>query len=167
MRIRTTAMICVASLAASAQSPAGAAKAIHRAKAPSAADASTLLTLMQITVSEPMVKARRFVKADIPAGMTLAEFEARFPRGSEGYENFFMVAAFWETVGSLMRKGLVNEDLAFDTFLDAPPWKYAERIFKDMRARDKSPLEAINFEWIAGRAAEWVTRHERELQEHK
>ncbi len=99
--------------------------------------------------------------------MSLSDFEARFPRGSEGYEHFINLASFWETVGSLMQKGLVNEDLAFDTFLDAPPWSKAAKIFQERRERDKEPLEGVNFEWIAGRAAAWVARHERELQQRK
>jgi hypothetical protein len=131
-------------------------------------DASTLLTLMQIFFSEPMLKARRFWRTDFSEGMSLSELEGRFPKGSEGYEHFINLASFWETVGSLMQKGLVNEDLAFDTFLDAPPWKKAARIFQERRERDKQPLEGVNFEWIAGRAAAWTARHERALiQERK
>ena len=66
-----------------------------------------------------------------------------------------------------MQKGLVNEDLAFDTFLDAPPWKKAEKIFKERRERDKQPLEGVNFEWIAARAKRWIAAHERELHDRK
>src|SRR5207237_4206889 len=138
--IRTTAVACIVSMAALAQSSG------RKARQPSAADASTLLTLMQIYFSEPLQKARRFWATELGEEMTLADFEARFPRGSEGRGHFNTLASFWETVGSLMQKGLVNEDLAFDTFLDAPPWKKAERIFRERRARDKQPLEGVNFE---------------------
>jgi hypothetical protein len=94
---------------------------------------------------------------------------APLPRlaGSEGYEHFINLASFWETVGSLMQKELVSEDLAFDTFLDAPPWDKAARIFKDRRERDKQPLEGVNFEWIGARAAEWVARHEKQVQKER
>jgi len=95
--------------------------------------------------------------------MSLDEFESRFPKNSEGYDHFFNIVVFWETVGSLMRRGLVSEDLAFDTFLDAPPWRVVERIMKDRRERDKAPLEAENFEWIAKRAKEWISRREKEM----
>ena len=93
--------------------------------------------------------------------MSLEEFETRFPRGSEGYENFINLVCFWETVGSLTRKGLLKEDLAFDTFLDNPPWIKAERIFKEMRERDKRPLEAVNFEWVSLRAKQWIQKKEK------
>jgi len=93
--------------------------------------------------------------------MNLEEFETKFPRGSEGHENFINLVCFWETVGSLTRKGLLKEDLSFDTFLDSPPWIKAERIFKEMRERDKRPLEAVNFEWVALRAKQWIQKKEK------
>ena len=99
-----------------------------RAVQPSPRDGSTLLSLMQIFFSDPIMKARRFWRTELSEGISLADFESRFPKGSEGYEHFINLASFWETVGSLMQKGLVNEDLAFDTFLDNPPWKKAAKI---------------------------------------
>jgi len=42
----------------------------------------------------------------------------------------------------LLRHGLLNEDLAFDTFLDAPPWPKVERFLKERRPKEQSPLEA-------------------------
>jgi hypothetical protein len=166
MRVRPLALVCVFSLASLAQSslPRDQHPSAKRAPSPSATDAQTLLTLMQILFSDPLVQARRFWTAELREGMTLAEFEAKFPKGSEGYQHFISLIVFWETVGSLMRKGLVNEDLAFDTFLDAPPWKRVATILKEKRERDKQPLEAVNFEWIAGRAAQWIARHEHDAQ---
>ena len=37
----------------------------------------------------------------------------------------------------------------------------AERIFKEMRERDKRPLEAVNFEWVALRAKQWIQKKEK------
>ena len=169
MTFRTVAFVCVISLAASPVPSQSATRAgtTQGARPPSAQDASTLLSLMQIFFSEPISKARMFWRTELKEGMSLSDFEARFPRGSEGYEHFIDLASFWETVGSLMQKGLVNEDLAFDTFLDAPPWNKAARIFQERRERDKEPLEGVNFEWVAGRAAAWVAKHERELQQQR
>ncbi len=75
------------------------------------------------------------------------------------------MAIFWEMAGSLMRRGLLSEDLAFDTFMDAPPWSKVERIVLDRREREKAPAEGENFEWIAKRARAWVKQ--REAQIHK
>ena len=172
----SAALLCLATFASPAQSPhmatTGAftpsarseARTTHAARKPSAHDADVLLALMQVYFSDSIVKARRLWRKELTPGMSLEDFEARFPRGSEGYEHFINLASFWETVGSLIQRGLVSEDLAFDTFLDAPPWEKAEKIFKGRRERDKEPLEGVNFEWVTARAAEWVSRHERELQ---
>ena len=74
------------------------------------------------------------------------------------------MAIFWETSGSLMRRGLLQEDLAFDTFMDAPPWGKVERIVRDRRKQEKAPAEGENFEWIAGRARTWVKAREAALR---
>lgn len=132
------------------------------ARKPSQEDANRLLTLMQIFFSDAILKARRWWRTELTEGLSLQEFESKFPKGSEGYENFINLASFWETVGSLMKKGFVNEDLAFDTFLDAPPWTKAERIVRERRERDKQPLEGENFEWIAAHAKEWIASKEKE-----
>ena len=155
--IRTIAIVCLLSLAASAAPK-------PEAQKPTAQDTMVLIGLMQVFLSEPIQRARRFYRAELTEGMSLADFEARFPRSSEGFENFLNLMSFWETVGSLMQKGLVSEELAFDTFLDSPPWKKVARIFKERRERDHSPLMAVNFEWVAGRAAEWTARQE---QQHR
>lgn len=177
MASRVAALICLASFAGHPQASAnrattGSVKPLSTSELqrrpkvgqPSKQDAGVLLSLMQIFFSDPVLKARRFWRTELSDGMSLSEFESRFPKGSEGYEQFINLASFWETVGALMQRGLVSEDLAFDTFLDAPPWHKAARIFKDRRERDKQPLEGVNFEWIAARAEAWISRHEMELQ---
>jgi len=130
-------------------------------------DAQVLLSITQILFSDPIVKAERWWRTELKNDMSLEEFEAKYPRGSEGYENFINFLCFWETVGSLTRKGLLKEDLAFDTFLDSPPWSKVDRIFRERRERDKQPLEAENFEWVASRAREWIQRREKSLRKSK
>jgi len=51
--------------------------------------------------------------------------------------------------------GILQEDLAFDTFMNAPPWGEVERIVRDRRTHEKAPAEGENFEWIAKRARTW------------
>jgi len=126
---------------------------------PTKQDAQTLLTLMDIYLSDSVREARKWWRT-LPDGLSLEEFEKRFPRGSEGWEHLSTMAIFWETAGSLMRRGLISEDLAFDTFMDAPPWEKVERIIRDRRRREKAPAEGENFEWIAGRAKAWVRKRE-------
>ncbi len=126
---------------------------------PTKQDAQVLLTLMDIFLSNSVREARKW-RRTLLDGLSLEEFEKRFPRGSEGWEHFSTMAIFWETPGSLMRRGLLQEDLAFDTFMDAPPWGKVERIVLDRRKRERAPAEGENFEWIARRAKTWVKKRE-------
>ena len=130
---------------------------------PTKQDAQLLMALMEVFLSNPVRETRRWWRT-LPEGLSLKEFEQRFPRGSKGWEHFTTMAVFWETAGSLMRRGLLNEDLAFDTFMDAPPWSKAKRIIWDRRGREKAPAEGENFEWIAKRAKVWVERREAQIR---
>lgn len=66
---------------------------------------------------------------------------------------------FWETIGSLIKPGLLNQDLAFDTFLDAPPWKKVERFFRERRAKENEPLEGENLEFAYKLSEKWKKTH--------
>ena len=126
---------------------------------PTKQDAQVLLTLMEIFLSDSVREARKWWRT-LPDGLSLEGFEKRFPRGGEGWEHFSTMAVFWETAGSLMRRGFLHEEIAFDTFMDAPPWGKIERIIHDRRKREKAPAEGENFEWIAKRARTWVKKRE-------
>src|SRR3989441_11386751 len=126
---------------------------------PTRQDAQVLLTLMDIFLSNSVREARRWWRS-LQDGLSLEEFEKRFPGGREGWDPFSTMAIFGETAGSLMRRGLLQEDLAFDTFMDAPPGGKVERIVRDRRKRERAPAEGENFEWIAGRAKTWVKKRE-------
>ena len=117
-------------------------------------DAEMLLRVMAIYLSEPMKKSRRFWRT-IPDGLGLEELTKKYPRGSEGYENIGNMMIFWETVGSLLKRNLLNQDLAFDTFLDAPPWPKVERFFKEIRKKENNLLEGENVEIAFKLSEKW------------
>ena len=72
---------------------------------------------------------------------------------------------FWETVGALLKKGLLSEELAFDTFLDAPPWKKIEAAALSLREERQDPRELENLEYAYHRSVEWKTRTPRRPDE--
>jgi hypothetical protein len=130
------------------------------AAAPGRADLDVLLRILEIFISDPVRKARNFWRT-IPEGLTLAELDEKFPRGSEAYEHIDTMLTFWETIGSLLKHGLVNEDLAFDTFLDAPPWKKIETAALALR-EERGGLELENIEYAYQRSQEWMAAHAKE-----
>jgi hypothetical protein len=124
---------------------------------PDRADLDVLLRVLEIFISDPVRKARNFWRT-IPDGLTLAELDGKFPRGTEAYEYIDTMFTFWETIGSLLKRGLLNEDLAFDTFLDAPPWKKIETAALELR-KERGPLELENIEYAYRRSLEWAAAH--------
>ncbi len=113
---------------------------------------------MEIYLSDPVRKARAFMRT-VPEGLTFDEFVKRYPRGSEDYELVGSMMIFWETIGSLMKHGLLNEELAFDTFLDAPPWKKVEAFLLSMRKEKGKALEGENLEFAYRQSLKWFERH--------
>ncbi len=113
-----------------------------------------LLKVMSTFLSEPMKQARRFWRT-IPDGLGFDELLKKYPRGSEEFEHISNMMIFWETIGSLLKHGLLNEELAFDTFLDAPPWPKIERFFKERRRKEHNPLEGENIEYAFKRSLKW------------
>jgi hypothetical protein len=130
---------------------------------PNRADLEILLRIMEIYVSDPVRKARGLWRA-MPDGLTFDELVERYPRGSDDYELFGTIMIFWETIGSLMKHGLLNEELAFDTFLDAPPWKKVEVAFLSLRKEEGKALEGENLEFAYRRSLKWMERNAPQAQ---
>ncbi len=119
-----------------------------------------LLRVMSTYLSEPIRQARRFWRT-MPDGLGFDELGKKYPRGSEESEHISTIMIFWETIGSLLKHGLLNEELAFDTFLDAPPWPKVERFFKERRQAEHSPLEGENIEYAFRRSLKWKKAREK------
>src|SRR2546428_14019479 len=107
---------------------------------PTKQDSQILLTLMDIFLSESVREARKWWRT-LPEGLSLEEFEKRFPRGSEGWEHFSSMAIFWEPAGSALRCRLLQGVGAFLSFIDAPRWGQVGRIVRDRRKRGRAPCE--------------------------
>jgi hypothetical protein len=118
-----------------------------------------LLEVMSIYLSGPMKDARRFWRT-IPDGLGFDEMLKKYPRGSEEFEHISNMMIFWETVGSLLKRGLLNEDLAFDTFLDAPPWPKVKHFFEERRKKENAPLEGENIEHAYELSVKWKKARE-------
>ena len=131
--------------------------------APDRDDAWMLLRLLELWTAEPMTEARNFVRT-LPKGRTFAELHEEYPPGTKEFGHIDTVMAFWETVGSLLKHGLLNEELAFDTFLDAPPWPTMEAAVLSERVERNNELELENLEYVYRRAADRYARHQRERE---
>jgi hypothetical protein len=119
-------------------------------------DAVLMLQVMQSYMTEPMASGRSFVRNALPDGLTKAQIDEAHPPGTEGWAHIYTVLIFWETIGGLLKQGLLREELAFDTILDAPPWPKFEQFVADWRIERDDPRECENFEYAYRRAMEFA-----------
>lgn len=122
-----------------------------------------LLRLLEMYIAPPMAEARNFMRT-VPDGRTFAELREEYPPGTREFQHIDTVLAFWETVGSLIKHGLLDEELAFDTFLDAPPWPKMEAAATSVRAERTNELELENLQSLHRRAVEHLARRRQELE---
>jgi hypothetical protein len=106
-----------------------------------------------------MVEARVFWSA-FPAGLGFEETLSKYPKGSEGLQRFGSMMAFWDTVGILLKRGLLNQDLVFDSFLDDPPWPTVKRFYEEVRKKG-SPHEGENLEIAYNLSVKWKAAREK------
>lgn len=123
---------------------------------PTQQDAVLLIQHAQLGVSRGMPEAMNWLFSDafIP---DYQEFVKKYAPGSREFGLMRTIAVQYEGLGTLLKHGLVNEDLLFDWFL--PPWERMKGFMLGERQRHKDPLLGENFEFLAQRHAEWRKTH--------
>lgn len=122
--------------------------------APTTEDAKLILKLVEIGQSEPQRAASRWVTSEFSA-KDYAEFEQKYPPGSEEAERVGMVLGFLETIGVLVSHGLLNENLVFDlSFGMDPVW---EKLGPIIPGWQKATIPALweNAIWLHKRYVAW------------
>jgi hypothetical protein len=78
-------------------------------------DAMVILQIGQLWTTSGASKAFNWLWSDqfIP---DYAAFVEKYPRGSEGWHNAFLLLKHYETIGALWKHGLIYEELLFDTW---------------------------------------------------
>jgi hypothetical protein len=131
-------------------------------KKPTKEDANIILQLEGLLLMEPNYRAMYwFWRIFHPQNLkTAEEIRKTYPPTSEGQRHLDRIAAFWESAGTLVKNGLLNEHLFFDRFLVKPYWNALKpAIFLD-REETHEPRLSENFEWLAMRETAQRT-HER------
>jgi hypothetical protein len=114
---------------------------------PTQADAQLMLQLAQLGQTPQMDRGRSILWAgDTP--QTYEEFKVAHPRGSETYAAVEAVLAWNETVGTLVKQGLLNRDLVYDWLWVAGMWDRCKNIALGERA-ETIPQMWENFEALA------------------
>jgi hypothetical protein len=111
-------------------------------------DAQLVIQLAQLGSQMVDPKARGWIWSDefVTDG---AEFFEKFPPGTDGFNYVSSVAAWHETVATLWKRGLVNEELLFDWLSVRGIWERMKDVLVAMRERSGTPQLWENFEAMA------------------
>jgi len=84
------------------------------------------------------------------------EFEARYAHNAEAFGKVRAVLGWYETIGTLHKHGLLNEDLLFDWLAVDMTWERMKSHALDMRAESGNPRIYENFEAMARANRTWA-----------
>jgi hypothetical protein len=123
--------------------------------APNTEDAHLYLQLLEMSQQPHFVESRRWVAHELEA-QSLEALNAAHPEGSEERGRIAGVLGFYESVGALVSRGLLHEDLFFDAPLGFEHvWSRTQALVLDWQksAGDESTFE--NLVWLARRQESW------------
>jgi len=93
-----------------------------------------------------------------PEAFDYEAFVQQNPRGSDGYKRWTAIASFFETLGVLVRHGVLHEAVVLDRFPVESYWRYLEPIIEQEREQGMlcdTAWIADNFQFLAERALEF------------
>jgi hypothetical protein len=85
------------------------------------------------------------------------EFKEKFPSGSEGASHVGTIAGFYETIATLVKNDLIDEDLIHDWLGSNMIWNRIGGILKGQREDSGEPRLWENFEALANARAAATT----------
>jgi hypothetical protein len=115
---------------------------------PTHQDASLILQLMQIHAMNDLSVANSWLWSDqfIP---DYEEFTKKYPAGSEENRNISKICGHFETIGTLWKHNLINEELLFDWLAVAMIWERVKGYALGARQASGEPRLFENFEAMA------------------
>ena len=123
----------------------------------SADDVHLILRLYELRRDPELRRARAFMLSEF-AAKTWEEVRRHYLTGDEVDRHFRMATSYWEMVAAFVNRGLLNEELFFDTHgEDIVIWKKIEPIMKDARKQIR-PTWLWNLERMAKRHQAWRER---------
>ncbi|HEY8740570.1 MAG TPA: DUF4760 domain-containing protein [Candidatus Dormibacteraeota bacterium] len=123
--------------------------------APNTEDAHLYLQLLEMTQQPQFVDARHWVVYELDTS-TAKEFNEKYHAGADERSRVTTVLTFYDSVGALVSRGLLHEDLFFDAPLGFEVvWPRVEALVVDWQkaARDDPAWE--NVTWLARRFESW------------
>lgn len=115
---------------------------------PTHQDAIIMLRLYQLSAIAGLSEATNWMWSDNFI-TDYAEFIKKYPPGSEGYEKATRICGYYETIGTLYKNGLFNEELLFDWLAVYLVWDRINNFAIGLREEAREPRLFENFEAMA------------------
>ena len=120
---------------------------------PTYQDATLLVPLAQWWYASGLPEAVNWLWGDEFVA-DYAEFVEKYPSGSEGFGNAAKICAWNDTVGTLYKHGLFNEQLLFDWLAVNLVWDRIKGFAQGWREQTGEPRMYENFEAMAKATAQ-------------
>lgn len=121
---------------------------------PTRDDATLMLQVAQVGALRGLDTASNWVWSQefVP---DYAGFVEKHPPGSQGYGRARLVATHYETLGTLWKNKLINQDLLFDWLLVTAIWDRMKGFVLGERKQANQPKLVENFQKMAAAQARW------------
>ena len=122
---------------------------------PSHEDAQLLLHLYELRREPRMREARKWFAERFHAE-TLEELQALCPRGTEDNASFRMLIGYWDMVASFIHRGILHQDLFFDSGQELLfVWEKLRRLVPLLRQGSGNTLTLRSLEKVAAAYIDW------------
>ena len=120
--------------------------------------ANLLLRLYELRREPRLREARSWFIANFHA-RNLEERAKNYPPGSDGDTNVRMVVSYWDMAAALVNRGLIDDELFFETSGEAwIVWDRLREITPIIRRTFKNPHYCEHLERLVKRMEEWQVR---------
>lgn len=127
--------------------------------------AQLLLQIYDLRREERLRAARAWLLPNF-AARSMKEFMELYPPGTDHNAYFRQVSTYWDMVAAIVNRGMIDEDLFFETTSEAMlTWLRVREVALEMRAARKNPLYLRNLEALAEKQEKWLATRAPEAME--
>jgi hypothetical protein len=122
-------------------------------------DADLLLRLYDLRREEKLRQAREWFVREFQAD-SMEDLFKRLPFGTKENDYYRMVVSYWEMAASMVKHGLINEELFFENNGELwGVWSKIKHFVPEFRSTWKNPSMYRNLESVAEKYEEWMEGH--------
>jgi hypothetical protein len=119
-------------------------------------NAQLLLQIYDLRREEKLRKARAWILPNF-AATSAKEFGELYPAGTDQNAYFRQVLTYWDMVAAIVNRGMIDEDLFFETTTEGMlTWMRVREVALEMREARKNPLYMRNLETLAEKQEKWL-----------